>query len=349
MAGPLEGVKVVELGVWVAGPAAGGILADWGAEVVKIEPPAGDPSRTFQYSLTGQMMPTNPIFEMDNRSKRSIVLDLTTPEGKEIADDLIADADVFVTNVRLGGLERLGLDAETLTTRHPRLIYAAITGYGMEGEDADRAAYDIAAFWSRSGIAHLLTRPGEDPPFQRGGMGDHNAGLAGAAAVCAALYSRENRRGQLVSTSLLREGLYTISFDLSVLLGWGLTLQIGQRESMGNVAMNNYSASDGKRFWVVGLDGMRHWPRCTGGGARRLARRRALRRSPQPGPQCGRDHRPTRRDLRNEDHGGVGRGVRDRTRLLLGTGQQPRRPARRPAVLCLGALSKCPTARAPRT
>ncbi|NDH75668.1 MAG: CoA transferase, partial [Actinobacteria bacterium] len=120
MAGPLEGVKVVELGVWVAGPAAGGILADWGAEVVKIEPPAGDPSRTFQYSLTGQMMPTNPIFEMDNRSKRSIVLDLTTPEGKEIAEDLIADADVFVTNVRLGGLERLGLDAETLTTRHPR-------------------------------------------------------------------------------------------------------------------------------------------------------------------------------------------------------------------------------------
>ncbi|NDH83520.1 MAG: CoA transferase [Acidimicrobiia bacterium] len=185
MAGPLEGVKVVELGVWVAGPAAGGILADWGAEVVKIEPPAGDPSRTFQYSLTGQMMPTNPIFEMDNRSKRSIVLDLTTPEGKEIAEDLIADADVFVTNVRLGGLERLGLDAETLTARHPRLIYAAITGYGMEGEDADRAAYDIAAFWSRSGIAHLLTRPGEDPPFQRGGMGDHNAGLAGAAAVCA--------------------------------------------------------------------------------------------------------------------------------------------------------------------
>ena len=184
-------MKVVELGVWVAGPAAGGILADWGAEVVKIEPPAGDPSRTFQYSLTGQMMPTNPIFEMDNRSKRSIVLDLTTPEGKEIADDLIADADVFVTNVRLGGLERLGLDAETLTTRHPRLIYAAITGYGMEGEDADRAAYDIAAFWSRSGIAHLLTRPGEDPPFQRGGMGDHNAGLAGAAAVCAALYSRK--------------------------------------------------------------------------------------------------------------------------------------------------------------
>ncbi|MEM9201963.1 MAG: CoA transferase [Actinomycetota bacterium] len=261
MAGPLDGVKVVELGVWVAGPAAAGILADWGADVIKIEPPAGDPSRTFQYSLTGQMMPTNPIFEMDNRSKRSIVLDLTTEAGKAIADELIADADVFVTNVRLGGLERLGLDADTLTARHPHLIYAAITGYGLEGDDADRAAFDIAAFWSRSGIAHLLTKPGEDPPFQRGGMGDHNTGLAGAAAICAALYHREKSgNGQLVSTSLMREGLYTISFDMSVLLGWGLTLRIGERETMGNVAMNNYSSSDGKRFWIVGMDGARHWP-----------------------------------------------------------------------------------------
>ena len=261
MPGPLEGVNVVELGVWVAGPAAGGILADWGAEVIKIEPPAGDPSRTFQYSLTGSLMPTNPIFEMDNRAKRSIVLDLTTEDGRAIAEELIADADVLVTNVRLGGLERLGLDPESVTARHPNLIYAAITGYGLEGDDRDRAAFDIAAFWSRSGIAHLLTKPGEDPPFQRGGMGDHNAGLAGAAAICAALYHREKTgEGQVVSTSLFREGLYTVSFDLSLLLGWGLTLQIGQRETMGNVAMNNYSASDGKRFWIVGLDGMRHWP-----------------------------------------------------------------------------------------
>ena len=260
MAGPLEGVKVVELGVWVAGPAAGGILADWGADVIKIEPPAGDPARTFRY-LLGTDMPTNPIFDMDNRSKRSIVLDLTTEEGKAIADELIADADVFVTNVRLGGLERLGLDSETLTARYPKLIYAAITGYGMEGDDADRAAFDVAAFWSRSGIAHLLTVPGQDPPFQRGGMGDHNAGLAGAAAVCAALYHRERTgEGQTVSTSLFREGLYTISFDLSVLLGWGLTLQVGRRDTMGNPAMNNYATSDGKRFWIVGLEGARHWP-----------------------------------------------------------------------------------------
>ena len=95
-------------------------------------------------------------------------------------------------------------------------------------------------------------------------MGDHNTGLAAAAAVCAALYHREKTgEGQIVSTSLMREGLYTISFDLSVLLGWGLTLEIGQRERMGNPAMNNYSSGDGKRFWIVGLEGDRHWPPLT--------------------------------------------------------------------------------------
>ena len=253
-------MKVVELGVWIAGPACGGILADWGAEVVKIEPLGGDPCRSFR-SMLGTDMPTNPIFDMDNRSKRSIAIDLTTDDGRAIAEELIADADVLVTNVRLGGLARLGLDPDSVTARHPKLIYAAVTGYGMEGEDADRAAFDIAAFWARSGIAHLLTTPGGDPPFQRGGMGDHNTGLAAAAAVCAALYHREKTgEGQVVSTSLMREGLYTISFDLSVLLGWGLTLEIGQREQMGNPAINNYSSGDGKRFWIVGLEGERHWP-----------------------------------------------------------------------------------------
>ena len=260
MPGPLEGVKVVELGVWVAGPAAGGVLADWGADIIKIEPPTGDPARSFQRMLGGDM-PNNPVFEMDNRSKRSIVLDLTNPDGLAIAEQLIAEADVFVTNVRLGGLERLGLDHATLCARHPRLVYAAITGYGTEGPDADRAAYDVAAFWARSGLAHMLTPPGGDPPFQRGGMGDHGAGLSAAGAICAALYSRERTgAGQFVNTSLLRQGVYTLSFDLSITVGWGLTLGVGERTSMGNPCINNYVAGDGRRFWVVGLEGDRHWP-----------------------------------------------------------------------------------------
>ena len=164
--GPLEGVRVVELGVWVAGPGAGGLLADWGADVVKIEPPAGDPARQFQAMLGGDL-PFNPPFELDNRGKRSIVVDLASPGGQAVAERLVAGADVFLTNVRLGGLHRLGLDHASLLARHPGLIYAAITGYGMQGPDRDRAAYDIAAFWARSGLASLLTTPGDVPPFQR--------------------------------------------------------------------------------------------------------------------------------------------------------------------------------------
>ena len=259
MAGPLEGFRVVELGVWVAGPAAGGILADWGADVVKVEPIGGDPGRMFQYMLGGDM-PSNPVFEMDNRGKRSVALDLTTGDGRAVMEDLLAGADVFVTNVRLGGLDRLGLDHASVTARHRRLVYAAITGYGMEGAEADSGAFDVAGFWARSGIAHLLTVEGGDPPFQRGGMGDHSTGLATAAGVCAALLARERTgEGQVVGTSLLRQGAYTISFDLSITLGWGLTLQIGRRDNMGNPAMNNYTAGDGRRFWLVGLEPARHW------------------------------------------------------------------------------------------
>jgi crotonobetainyl-CoA:carnitine CoA-transferase CaiB-like acyl-CoA transferase len=260
MAGPLEGINVVELGVWVAGPATGGILADWGADVVKIEPPTGDPARLFGRML-GLDIDVSPPFEMDNRSKRSIVLDLTTDDGRAIALELISGADVFVTNVRPEALQRLGLDFASVAADHPRLVYGLITGYGETGPDANRAAYDIAAFWARAGLAHLLTRPGDTPPFQRGGMGDHSAGMTLAAAICAALVARDRTgSGQLVSTSLYRQGAYTVSFDLNTYLMTGQPIAVGQRETMGNPCMNNYAAGDGRRFWIVGLELDRHWP-----------------------------------------------------------------------------------------
>jgi crotonobetainyl-CoA:carnitine CoA-transferase CaiB-like acyl-CoA transferase len=260
----MDGVKVVEMGVWIAGPAAGGILADWGADVIKIEPPGvGDPARLFQ-GMFGVELPCNPIFENDNRSKRSIVLDLAKEAGRDLALELIDAADVFVTNVRMKALERLGFDPASLRERNPRLVYAAISGYGFDGPDADRAAYDIAAFWARSGIAASLTSPGNPPPFQRGGMGDHNAGLAAAAAVSAALYSREKTgQGQLVSTSLLREGIYTLSFDLSLGARLGVPVAVADRKAMGNPCINSYADKDGRWFWIVGLEAERHWaPLC---------------------------------------------------------------------------------------
>lgn len=264
MSGPLSGVKVVELGMWVAGPACAGILADWGADVVKLEPPGGgDPARTYQ-ALFGVMMPDNPVFEMDNRSKRSIAVDLRRPEGQALALELLDDADVFVTNLRRGALERWGLDPEAVMARNPRLVYQLITGYGLEGPDAARPAYDIGGFWARSGVAASLRTPDGPLPFQRGGMGDHPTGSSASAAVCAALFSRERTgQGQLVTTSLVRQGVYTIGFDLSITLGWGDHIGIGRREQMGNPAMNNYVAGDGRAFWLIGQEAERHWPPLT--------------------------------------------------------------------------------------
>jgi crotonobetainyl-CoA:carnitine CoA-transferase CaiB-like acyl-CoA transferase len=260
MSGPLEGVRVVELGMWIAGPGAGGILADWGADVVKIEPPSGDPARTFQRTLGGDL-PSNPVFELDNRSKRSVVIDLSTIEGRALALELADGADVFLTNVRPVALARVGLGHEQLLERNPRLVYALITAYGLDGADADRPGYDIAAWWSRSGIADLLTPPGRDLVWQRGGMGDHTVAMTGAAMVNAALVSRTRTgKGQLVSTSLLRQGAYTVGFDVNVALMWGRSLAYAHREAARNPCLNNYTAGDGRRFWLVGLEGDRHWP-----------------------------------------------------------------------------------------
>jgi crotonobetainyl-CoA:carnitine CoA-transferase CaiB-like acyl-CoA transferase len=260
LTGPLSGVKVVELGVWVAGPAVGGILSDWGADVVKVEPPSGDPARGFRRMLGGDL-DSNPVFELDNRSKRSIVLDLSSAEGRQIAHTLLDEADVFVTNIRASALERIGLGPIPVRGRNPRLVYAIISGYGLTGPEADRPGFDIAAFWARSGLAASLTAPGADLPFQRGGMGDHSVAMTGAAMICAALVARERTgQGDLVSASLLRQGAYTIGFDVNVALMWGTPIRLGSRSTMTMPTVNNYTAGDGRRFWVVGLEGERHWP-----------------------------------------------------------------------------------------
>lgn len=326
--GPLSGIRVVELGVWIAGPAAGGILADWGADVVKIEPPEGDPSRLF-HAMLGALLPSNPIFELDNRSKRSIVLDLGDNDAKQTALELIASADVFLTNLRTGALRRLGFDYETLSPQFPSLIYAHITGFGRQGPDADRAAFDIAAFWSRSGMASLLTTPGESPPFQRGGMGDHNTGLAAAGAVSAALFERtKSGQGQLISTSLFREGMYTIGFDLNTKLMWGIDIGSNDRRVASSPTANNYLLGDGNRIWVIGIESDRHWsPLCRVLGLSELIDDEryatALGRRERSRP-----HRPARRGVRGIDQTRLGGGGCARTRLLLGPDQQSRRPAR---------------------
>ena len=258
MSGPMQGIRVVELGLWVAGPACGGILADWGAEVIKVEPHSGDPFRGLEWLYGDEI---NPPFELDNRGKRSVVLDLQSESGSKVMHRLIEDADVFLTNYRPGGLRRLGLDHETLTSRYPRLIYASVTGMSLRGDEADRQAYDIGAFWSRSGIAHALSSEGDVPPVQRGGMGDHMTGLAAASGVSAALFHREKTgEGQLVETSLMRIGTYMLGWDHNVTAISGDDVVVRSRDEQPNPLINCYRCADGKWLWMLGLEGERHWP-----------------------------------------------------------------------------------------
>jgi len=255
----MDGIRVVEVGMWVAGPAASAILGDWGADVVKIEPPTGDPFRGLISSFGGDG--SSPPFELDNRNKRSIALNLSHEDGQAIAGALVDGADVFVTNARASALERAGLDYPTVSARNPRLVYASVSGYGTEGYDRNRAAYDVGAFWSRAGVAAALTPEGQDLPYQRGGMGDHMAGMAAAGAISAALFARERTgRGQFVSTSLLRIGMYMIGWDISMSLRLGIPAIPMTVHAPPNPLINAYAAADGRRFWLLGLQADRHWP-----------------------------------------------------------------------------------------
>lgn len=262
MPGPMEGVKVVEMGFWVAGPSAAAILADWGAAVIKIEPPAGDPFRGLGRAF-GSEDAGNPPFELDNRGKRSVALDLEKAEAREIARRLLDDADVFVTNVRPGSIERLGFGYESLRKTNPRVVYCQITGYGPDTPDRDRAAYDVGAFWARAGVARSLVPSTSDapPPQQRGGMGDHMTGLGAAGAIAAALFKREQTgEGQRLAISLTRVGAYMLGWDYNTVIRTGQPAQPYDRFHAPNPIINCYQAGDGRWFWLLLLQGDRHWP-----------------------------------------------------------------------------------------
>lgn len=256
----LNGVRVVELAIWVAGPGAGGILADWGAEVIKVEGPAGDPMRNLFGNL-GIEQARVPPYELDNRGKRCVLLDLRTEEARADLDALLADTDVFLTNLRPDALERLGFDHQSVRIRHPHLIYASVTGYGLEGEDRDRAGYDIGAFWARSSIAHSMVPPGQLPPGSRSGMGDHATAISIVSGICAALFDRTRTgEGRLVHTSLLRTGVYVNGWDLGIREYFGRISATRPRTEMAAPLINSYMAADGRGFWLLGLEQDRHWP-----------------------------------------------------------------------------------------
>ncbi|MEL6956980.1 MAG: CoA transferase, partial [Pseudomonadota bacterium] len=217
----LEGIKVVEYATYMAAPGCGGILSDWGAEVIKVEPPGGDPIRKF-FKTIGTDIADNPVFDFDNRGKRSIIVDTSTHEGQAIVKKMAESADVFLTNVRPGGLERSGLDYESLAAVNPKLVYCSLTGYGLSGPDADRPGFDVASFWSRTGVAALTIPKGQEPFALRTAFGDHTTSMAAAAGICAALVEAgRTGKGRLVEASLLRAGLYALGSDVAIQLFFG--------------------------------------------------------------------------------------------------------------------------------
>lgn len=260
--GPLAGIRVIELAMWVAGPAAGGIMADWGADVIKIEPARGDPQRAVFTSVGVRSDIPVPPFEVDNRGKRSVVMNLRDDAEVERLHALLATADVVISNMRPGALERLGLDPETVCARHRSIVYGVITGYGREGADRNRAGYDVGAYWARSGLAHTIVPSGELPPSPRSGMGDHQTGMTLAAGVMAKLVERARTgRGGLVSTSLLRVGMYSIAWDMGIELRFGKRQPTVHRDESPAPLVNSYLSADGKGFWLICLEGDRHWPK----------------------------------------------------------------------------------------
>ena len=261
MAGPLNGIRVLELGIWVAVPSAAAVLADWGASVAKIEPPDGDPLRGLAATgLVPYQPEVNPAFQLDNRGKRSIVLDLRRPEGREAAHRLVARADVFLSNIRRQKLATLGMDYATLRALNPRLVYAALTGYGPTGPEADRAAFDYAAFWARAGIMASLGEPEGPPPTQRPGMGDHMTGLGLAGAISAALFARERSGvGQEITTSLFANGMWMLGSDIQAAITTGYCHTPGGRRAAPNPLFNFYQTQDRHWLHLIMLQPDRHW------------------------------------------------------------------------------------------
>lgn len=256
---PMSGVRVLEVAAWIAGPATGGILADWGADVIKVEPCTGDPLRGI---LTLGEQSINPVFELDNRGKRSIAIDISTPPGLAILLSLVARTDVLLTNFRPSALTRLRIDPALLLERFPRLIYASVTGYGHESEHRNRPSYDLGGFWARSGAAAAHTVADQAPPTLRGGFGDHITASTLAGGIAAALFERERTgRGRHVTTSLIRTGVYAVSQDFNVKQRVGITFPTGTTRAVaGNPMMNSYRSSDDKWFWLLGLQPDRQWP-----------------------------------------------------------------------------------------
>ena len=263
MAGPLEGVKVVEITMFQQGPVAGMRLGDLGADVIKIEAKSGDPGRGFM-KIIGAMAGlsgNNYYFEHNNRNKRSLVMNLKSKKGMDIFFKLIDSADVFLNNMSIGAPIRMGIGPDVLLERNPRLIYAQASGWGRKGPDANDLSFDYTGI-ARSGLMMSCGEKGAPPTQILPGTGDEIGGLMCAWGITAALYAREKTgKGQVVDTSLMGSMIGALGFIMAApaILGQEFPREI--RAQAGNPIYNHYRCKDDKWIAIAHLDPDTYWPK----------------------------------------------------------------------------------------
>src|SRR5258706_9224851 len=259
MARLLDGIRVVDAANFIAGPVSTTVMADFGATVIKVEPPTGD-----IYRVRGAGYPPsnyNYPWIVDNRTKRSIAIDLRTTDGQAILHRLVKEVDVFVTNAPLDSRARLRVRYEDLAPLNPRLVYASISAYGETGEEASKPGFDSIALWARTGLMDLVRASPDVPPARSlPGMGDHPTGTALFAAIMAGLYQRERTgRGAMVATSLMANGLWMNAIPVQGILCGVRTEVRPPREEAISALANMYRCRDGRWFMLTITGDERHW------------------------------------------------------------------------------------------
>jgi crotonobetainyl-CoA:carnitine CoA-transferase CaiB-like acyl-CoA transferase len=262
---PLAGVRVLEVATHVFAPLAGAVLAEWGAEVVKVEAlDGGDPYRGL---VTTGLHPlqcgVDPYVQSANRCKQSVGIDLAHPDGRPLLARLLAGADVFVTSLRAGARARLRLDVDDVRADNPAVVYVRATAYGPRGPDAGRGGYDAGAYWARSGMQHVFTPPGAGwPPSPPPAFGDVVGALAMAGAVGAALYRRATTgEPSVVDASLLAAGMWQLQPDIvSAGVAGGADRRPPDRSATRNPLMLPYRTADDRFVALTMVAPDRHWP-----------------------------------------------------------------------------------------
>jgi crotonobetainyl-CoA:carnitine CoA-transferase CaiB-like acyl-CoA transferase len=261
--GLLSGIRVIDCGTYVAGPAAATVMSDFGAEVIKIERPGGgDLWRLFSKLPGSARSELDWCWVLTGRNKKSVALDLGRPEGREALIRLVRTADVFLTNYQRTLLEKFRLTWDELSAVNERLIYAHLTGYGDAGEDADDPAFDALAYWARSGLMMSVTGTDGSPGAPRPGIGDHPTSMSMFGAIMLGLYRRERTgRGSRVTTSLLASGAWANACDIQAKLCNAVFPERGPGKPPPNPLTAVYLTRDGKMFLLVQIDPDNEFPR----------------------------------------------------------------------------------------